>query len=283
MDLVVLKNQSVCATFAPEQGMNMTRLQVDQKDLIDLSTQPLFEEHFAGLGCLIGPHFHHRPLDRIPPVPSEGLFPHIAKVRARGVSEPFSHGIARYAPWKFEKRSEEILARLSGKDLWNGVSLASLEGFDFEMAFGVALLEKGLSLDLSVESEKNSVIGLHYYYRMKGGRVRAKVEEIFRTPTGWQKIPEAFLDEKGLLCLDAKLPVDFGFLPKAQNGCYEVVYESEDGSLRIRFEVEGGEASFQIYRPEGASYICLEPLTAKNPRDPKCRKDRLRVQIEWIG
>src|SRR5687767_2858709 len=79
------------ARFAPLRGMNLLSYKKGEIEAIDQSTRPLFEERSAGLGAFIGPHFHHRTL--IPPVPDESLFPHIAILKARGVQEPFSHGI----------------------------------------------------------------------------------------------------------------------------------------------------------------------------------------------
>src|SRR5947209_3792431 len=103
---VVLKSQtekgeSMQATFLPEKGMNLVSFKKGNLEVIDQSTLPLFEERFAGLGALIGPHFHRRLPETLPHIADESLFPHIARVKAKGAADPFSHGIGRYAPWTY--------------------------------------------------------------------------------------------------------------------------------------------------------------------------------------
>ena len=280
MDKVVLKNQKAKAVFAPLQGMNLLAFTKNNTDIIDPKTKPLFDERFAGLGSLIGPHFYHR--EYVPPIPSEHLFPHIARVKANGTLEPFSHGIARYAPWKAHTSATSIQASLSGSDLWNGSSLASLEGFDFEMSFLAELLPDGLALDYFVQAEKPSVIGLHYYYALPstGGTIKALVENSYRIEDHWKAIPSALLDGDGNLLFDAQQEADFGFIPKAKNGFFEILYENAKYILKIRFQTESNEASFQIYRPKDASYICIEPLSAKDPKKPLLSSSRLKVLLE---
>lgn len=284
MDSVVLKNKDVVAVFASAKGMNLMQLQVGGIDIIDLNTRPLFEERFAGLGSLIGPHFHHRPIDQIPSVPFESSFPHIAKLRAKGVLEPFSHGIARYAPWNVQSSGSSIHAKLSGSDLWNGDPLSLLEGFSFQMELTASLLPKGLLLDYSVEAEKPSLVGLHYYYTLPsaGGRIKASVENMYREQDEWKPIPASLLDEKGNLFFDATQEVDVGFIPKRGKDGFEIFYENKQFTLKISFLVEGGEASWQLYRPKDASYICIEPLSAKDPKHPIYKKSRLQVKIEVL-
>jgi len=104
-------------------------------EIIDQSTQDQFKERFAGLGALIAPHFHRRRPESIPPIKDENLFPHIARVKAHGTQDPFSHGIGRYAPWKAEFTPTKVTAVLTGKDTWNGVPLSALEGQNFKMNF----------------------------------------------------------------------------------------------------------------------------------------------------
>lgn len=284
MDLIILKNKDVKAVFSSEKGMNLMRLQVDGIDLIDQNTIPLFEERFAGLGSLIGPHFHHRLPNQIPEVPYESLFPHIAKLKAKGVSEPFSHGIARYAPWKIQSSGCKIEAKLSGKDIWNGVPLSVLEGFSFEMKLLSSLLPKGIFLDLSIESEHPSIIGLHYYYTLPKGKatIRAAIKKEYRTSDGWGLIPPHFLDEQGNLSFDATQEIDLGFRPKREGENFEIFYENTKCILRVSFRSEETEGSFQLYRPKDASYICIEPLSAKNPRAPSSKISRLQVSIELL-
>ncbi len=279
MEKVVLKNQEIEAVFSLSHGMNLLELTSKKIQIIDLSTKPLFEERFAGLGSLIGPHFYHR--KQIPPVPSENLFPHIARVKANGTQEPFSHGIARYAPWKAQTSQDCIKGALSGNDLWNGAALSSLEGFSFEMSLTATLLPNGICLDYSVEAEKPSVVGFHYYYSLPvtGGTIKAQVEKEYRIQDEWKRIPANLLDKEGNLLLDASQESDFGFVPKmGKDGFYEVLYENAIYTLKIRFQTE--DPSFQIYHPKGASYICIEPLSAKDPKNPTLKRSGLKVDLQ---
>ena len=63
MNPVILSNKTskgevLQATFLPEKGMNMISYKKGTLEVIDQSTKNLFDERFAGLGALIGPHFH---------------------------------------------------------------------------------------------------------------------------------------------------------------------------------------------------------------------------------
>jgi len=285
MNDVILKSEEVLAIFSKEHGMNLLQLQVGKKELIAQSTKPLFEDRFAGLGSLIGPHFHHRPKEKITRVPSEEFFPHIARVKAKGSADPFSHGIARYAPWQIQESESSVTAKLHGDDLWNGIPLAQLEGFSFQMNLSASLLPNGISLDYSVESGEASVIGLHYYYTLpsSGGKIKAKVEKQFSENREWKPMPDSFLDEDGNLCFDAMQEVDFGFIPKkGTDGFFEIFYENEEFTLKISFKADVEEISWQLFRPKDGSYICIEPLSARNPKNPTSKKSRLQVKIETL-
>ena len=90
-----LKHTSYEATFLPELGMNLASFKWEGIEIIDQSTKPVFEDRFGGLGPLIGPHFYQRNKATLPPIKDESLFPHIARIKAEGRVDPFSHGIGR--------------------------------------------------------------------------------------------------------------------------------------------------------------------------------------------
>jgi hypothetical protein len=285
MDNITLKSENVVAVFSKEHGMNLMHLEVANNELIAQSTQSLFEERFAGLGSLIGPHFYQRELGDIKEVPSEELFPHIARVKAEGRRDPFSHGIARYAPWKVDASKNSVRASLNSQELWNGTSLTDLEGFSFQMNLLATLLPKGISLDYSVEAEKKSIIGLHYYYTLptSGGKIKAKVEKQYSENREWKPMPDSFLDEAGDLCFDAMQEVDLGFIPKkGEDGFFEVLFENEFYTLKVSFKADVEEISWQLFRPKDGEYICIEPLSARNPLKPTYKKSRLLVKIEIL-
>lgn len=272
------------ARFSPAQGMNLLSYKKGDIEAIDQSTRPLFEERYSGLGALIGPHFHHR--KQIPPVPDPSLFPHIALLQSRGVNEPFSHGIGRYAPWTVTALSENsVEATLSGKDEWKGVRLSQLEGQDFIMSYKAALHSEGLAIDFSVASEFDSVIGLHTYYALSQGRnsVVSHVCNHLFDQGNLKPIPSEWnYNKEGLLNFDLENPCDFGFLPFPDSLKASILLKTETHSLRVQYHCENEENSWQLWHPQGASFVCIEPLSAKNPRKPCLTVSRLQILISIL-
>lgn len=274
MEEITLRNtasdgQPLEARFAPGMGMNLLSFSKGSIQVLDQSTKALFDERFAGLGALIGPHFHHRNESWIPPIKDESLFPHIARVKAKGIKEPFSHGIARYASWKVEKQSATRLkGRLSGKDEWNGVPLAQLEGQNFTYDFSAELTPRGLDIDLAVVSDTDSVVGIHYYYAVPRG-----------TGTVRSSIRKDGKDEK--LSYDFQKGIDQNF--HSSNPLEGIiVYDAGDYRVTTLYQSPSQENSWQLYHPEGASFVCIEPLSAKDPRHPVLTASSLKIQIEIV-
>ncbi|MCB1084986.1 MAG: hypothetical protein KDK60_02680 [Chlamydiia bacterium] len=288
MEKVTLKNLSpqghpLEASFLPEKGMNLCSYKLGEIEVIDQETIPLFENRCAGLGALIGPHFHHR--KEISGGFDESLFPHIARVKAKGTKEPFSHGIARYVPWNFTHSSTQIQATLRGTDLHRGVPLKVFEGQDFVMHFNARLLPDGLFIDYSIESEKPSVLGLHYYYAFSGkGALHGAVQNTYRDQEKWKSLPSEWVQGKENH-LHFLLPqkADFGFLPSKKASTdhdYHLNLDTPTYSLHIDYNTASDtEISCQIFHPEGASYVCVEPLTARFPPKPRLTQNTLEVKL----
>lgn len=277
-EALLLSKNDLKASFIPAKGMNMVRFSKKNLSIIDPATAPLFEERFAGLGPLIGPHFHHR--QEIPPVKNESLFPHIARVKAKGTAEPFSHGIGRYAPWTISSHSTSSLhAELKGSDLWHGVALRELEGQDFKMDYEVHLEENALVITLAVESEKPSVVGLHTYYALYGNAsVRAHVQALYNDQGQFKEIPSSWL-EKQTLQLSLERPYDFGFFPFPDKKGGLITLQDSCHSVQVQYECDNEENSWQLWRPLGTSFVCIEPLSARNPRLPVRCKSRIKIRI----
>lgn len=288
MQKVILENRTkdgsqLQATFLPEKGMNLISYKKNEIEVIDQSTWNLFEERFAGLGALIGPHFHRRLPETIPTVKDESLFPHIARVKAKGVQEPFSHGIARYAPWQAEWTSTRVKAVLTGKDTWNGISLAELEGQNFKMQFQADLKEDGLFLQLSVVSDTGSVVGIHYYYALPNGKgkVKAKVKNQVIKDGQLQKIPTDWnYDEQHELSVDLTGEADFTFRPYPDPLHAQILLETETYRLKTSYACNCAENSWQLYHPKNASFVCIEPLSAQDPRRPHLTVSGLNIHLE---
>ncbi|NGX60707.1 MAG: hypothetical protein K940chlam9_00174 [Chlamydiae bacterium] len=271
---------SVC--FLPGKGMNFISFRKGDIEAIDQSTSPLFEERFAGLGALIGPHFHRRKPEVIPQVENESLFPHIARVKAKGVVEPFSHGIGRYAPWKVVSVTENTLkATLKGDDTWEGVSLKDLEGQNFEMEYEAKLTPEGLAISLAVSGETESVVGLHTYYDLAGGgSLKSRVQNEYRVEGNWEPIPSSWeYQPDHTLTYPVKNATDFGFRPFPDPLHGEILLQTLSHQVKVAYSCDNEENSFQVYHPEGASYVCIEPLSAQNPLKPKLTTNRLHILI----
>ena len=274
------------ASFLPAKGMNMVSFKKDDQEVIDQKTRSAFEARFAGLGALIGPHFHRRKVETLPSIKEEQLFPHIANMKAYGSEDPFSHGIARYAPWKFEATQTMIRGTLSGKDLWNEVSLADLEGQQFQMSFSAEFKEERLNIALSVVSEKDSVVGLHYYYKLPEGKgkVASRVQKHYLENSQRLVIPAEWeYDDQQLLTLSlAERAYDCTFHSFPNPLESEILLENEEYSLKVKCESDTQENAWQLYHPEKASFVCIEPISAQDPRHPNLTVSALRVQLEIL-
>ncbi|MBJ7450092.1 MAG: hypothetical protein JHC93_07035 [Parachlamydiales bacterium] len=275
-------NHPIIAKFLPFQGMNLISYKKGNIEVIDQTTQSLFDERYAGLGALIGPHFHHRQADQIPPIADESLFEHIAKIKENGGTEFFSHGIARYAPWTYDSNQNSISARICGSDTWHDVPLKDLEGFDFEMKLNAQVTPLGLAMHLSVKAEKPSIVGLHYYYGLafRKGVISGLVQDQYRTSHGLEPIPKEWYDkESGMLKFPVDSEADFGFFPRGNGHTGKMTLETTTHKLNVDYTAGTHENSFQIYHPAKSSYVCIEPLTAKNPRDLKINESSMAVKI----
>jgi hypothetical protein len=286
---VTLKNRTAQgipleAVFLPEKGMNMISYKRGEIEVIDQATFSLFEERFAGLGALIGPHFHRRKTELIPTIPDESLFPHIARVKAGGVQEPFSHGIGRYAPWKAEYSETHIDAQLSGDDLWEGVKLSTLEGQNFKMQFRCDLTPNGLKIDYSVVSDTDSVVGLHYYYALpkKTGNVQTRVQNKMLENGSKVPLPWPMNDQNEVIIPLGESDIDctlFSF-PHSREG--RMVLDAGDYRVEKRMQCRSAENSWQFYHPKNATFVCIEPISAQDPRHPNLTVSSIQVEIEIL-
>lgn len=272
-------------TFAPAQGMNLMSYKRNGIEVIDQSTRPLFDERFAGLGALIGPHFHRRNEKTLPSFEGEDRFPHIAKVKAKGVKDPFSHGIARYAPWTFEASDTAISATLTGKDEWNEVPLAKLEGQNFNISYRARLGDDSLKLTLSIVGDTDSLMGLHFYYRLPNGQgtVTSDVRKTYLDQGKTKEIPADWnYDENRHLTWDLKNEADYGFQSHSNPLGGSILLTTSEYKLETEFYTGNEENSWQLFHPSGSSFVCIEPMSATNPRKPCLTVSTLEVTLRII-
>ena len=273
------------ATFAPHRGMNLMSFKRDKIEAIDQSTRVFFDERSAGLGALIGPHFYHLKDEDVPPEIDESLFPHIAKERAKGNRDVFSHGIARYVPWKdCTVEPNLIRGRLSSIDNYNGVLLSYLEGYNFVMTFEAFLNDDGLNISLGVKSEREGIVGLHYYYASSpDGHVKSVVKNEYNDNGEFKTIPEEWTDgDLNHLKFPLNQEADFGFLPYSPNNNCVILLQNEHYDIKVSSQSPTDEHSWQMWHPVDASFTCIEPLSAKNPRGQIPQEGKLNVKINIL-
>lgn len=269
------------ATFATDRGMNLISLKKGSVELIDQSTKQLFEERFAGLGALIGPHFYHRKAEALPPPCPHDLFPHIAKVLAKGQKEFFSHGIGRYVPWQVVATEEKIQGKISSVDRYKDYTLEEIEGLNFVMQYEAILLEDRMRIVISSNSDTASCVGLHYYFAMgKAASVNAAISPFCYFQGEKKELPNSWLKTNNFLSLPIDQELDYGFLPKLENGLATIVLKTEDYSLKMEVTpLDGSQLSFQVYHPNNGSFVCVEPISAENPRGEIPKKGSLQIDF----
>ena len=262
-------------------GMNLISYKKGEQEVIDQATLPLFEERFAGLGALIGPHFHRRRPELVAKLPDESLFPHLQRIK--GGVDPFSHGIGRYAPWKvLSSTASSFSAVLTGKDLWNGVALSLIEGQQFTMRMQVDLSPQGLAIDLSVVSDTDSLVGIHYYYALpkKAGKVYSTVQPSYLDkgasvpfPSRWQ------YDDQHRLIFDLSEEADFTFHPYPSGSKGTILLDAIDYKLRTSYTCPSQENSWQLYHPKGETFVCIEPISSYDPRHANLSVSSLHIAL----
>ena len=284
MEIVELKKKTknglLKALYAPGQGMNLISLSLDSYEFIEQSTKDLFTKRNSGLGPLIGPHFHHRVQNQIPPLQDKNLFKH---TKNKDLVEPFSHGIARYVPWNYEASDMSLRAHLSGLDSFKNQSLASLEGFDFKLDYEVHLTESGLYIHYSGQSPTNPcVIGLHYYLACDPtGHIQIESDDTYGDMGQIKPLKHSWInpDFNG---------IDF---PLSESADYTIRRESKsnegtatlfnkDYKIKIQYQSSSNEHSFQLYHPRGENFCCIEPISAKNPRQASALKSNMKIHID---
>ena len=275
---IVLQNQSSTgqkleAVFQPEKGMNLLSYKLGNQEVID-----------QGIGFLTGPHFMQRKPSVIPPLKPDKTFWQIPLLDELGYHDPFTGGIGSYAPWKvLFSSSTEIKAILSGKDTWEGETLASLEGQNFIMEFHATLNPNGLALKLSVVSDSDSIVGINYHFALPNGqgKVISDVKpqfydrDILKTiPTEWQR------DSQGILTFDLTHNADYSFFPFFDPLSAKITLQTSQYQLITTYSSLCQENSWELYHPQGASYVCISPLSSQNPWKPNLTASSIAIRLE---
>ncbi|MBP9840946.1 MAG: hypothetical protein KBC64_00805 [Simkaniaceae bacterium] len=256
--MISLANEEYEAVFDPENGMTLLSLKKNGLEVIDQTAS-------SKKGPLIGPHFHI----------------HTQYVPPNG--ESYHHGVARYASWRYVHSQTQIKGHLSSKDSLDGYPLSLLEGQNFEMTFEARLIPTGLRIKQEIQSEHPSMVGLHYYFK-KGskGVIHAEVEENYNDQGTLHPIPENWMKGKQLF-YNLNAQTDFGFIPVDSSHEHKVMYETDEYSMLIHYQTANPlEVQFQLYSPLGASFVCIEPMSAAEPRQPNLTHSILETKFEIL-
>jgi len=279
--------RELVAKFCPERGMNLLSFTCGELEAMDQSTVPLFEQRAAGLGALIGPHFHHRNKQIVPKIENPARFTELSNLPIEGVDEPFSHGIGRYAPWVLEEQSKShLVATLSGETLWCEHTLEELEGQSFTMRYEAKMTPTGLELTLSIVSEQPSVLGFHFYYALDGDTkafVEAQVAGHFRDIEGSHPVSDLFQQDGNKVEFALDRDYDFGFFPAKDPLQAEMILRKKSGDFSVRYESVCDENSWQLWHPQGSSFVAIEPLSAKDPRKPHLCVSSLKAYLSFLA
>ncbi len=286
-DVVLTKKMSdgtlLSVTYLPERGMNMTSYKKGDTEVIDQSTRPLFEERSAGLGAMIGPHFHRRRYEILPAVLRDSSSPFFDKEKK---TDPFSHGVGRYASWTYERGDDFIRAILKGSDTLHNFPLKELEGRDFTMKYAADLTEEGLKIRLSVVSDTDSLVGIHHYYRCDPSRskVFSRVKETYIAEEKKLLIPEeiGFDPATRELVFDLHQEADFTFRPFPDPTRGVILLDAGDYRLKTEFFCDNEECSWQLWHPKGAGFVCIEPISSQNPRRPNLTVSTIGINLQIL-
>lgn len=117
----------------------------------------------------------------------------------------------------------------------------------------------GLFFRYSVESEKPSIIGFHTYYALD------------------EKPAEVIFEGEKIL-IEGDFDQNFSYKnPLEEN---RIILNTSRYSLHLLTLCPSYENSWQLYHPQDASFVCIEPLSAKNPRAPIHTSSHLEVKLE---
>ncbi len=278
------QGNKLTAAFAPEKGCNLLSFTCGGIELIDQQTKSEFEGTGNGLGPLVAPHFLNRHKGSYIISTANGFKQHAELMAAAGFDDPFFMGIARYAPWKVLQKSENSFSvELSGKELWQETSLAQLEGQTFKLAFSAALLPTGLELQLSVVSDSDSLIGIDYRFHLPEGdsRVVSDIQKTYLDKGESQPLSEAWeSNEEGLSQIGLNKGLDCAFYPQKDPLKGSIKLETAKYRLHIRYECGNQENCWRLFRPEGASYVSISPLSAQNPWKPNLTVSSLKINLQ---
>ncbi len=164
--------------------------------------------------------------------------------------------------------------------MWQGVPLAQLEGQNFQMIYEAMVTSRGLKITMSVVSDKDSVVGIHYYWRLPNGqgKVVARVQDTYIDGGVVKPIPKEWI-RNDQMEFDLTQAADFTFHPAPDPLRGNITLETSEYLLEINSSSLNQENCWQLFHPAGSSYVCIEPLSAQDPRHPNLTVSSINIEI----
>lgn len=153
------------------------------------------------------------------------------------------------------------------------------------MDFSCHLTNTGLDIKYHVQSEEHPcTIGLHYYLALpeKEGFVTIACKKEYNDLGTLKTIPDKWLNDKEFLHFNLDQQSDFVFIPDTDDFSGEATLSTPSRKLRIFYKADSEQNAFVLYHPKDATFVCIEPVSAKDPRSPYGMSHKLRIKIDIL-
>ena len=87
------------------------------------------------------------------------------------------------------------------------------------------------------------------------------------------------MDDQNYLRLPLEEAADWTFFPYPNPCEGKILLETEEYCLTTQYQCASQESSWQLFHPEGASFVCIEPISAKDPRHPNLTVSSIRIHL----
>lgn len=281
------------AVVTPELGMALAGFSLRHVPILQKSRRGDFVRGRKGLGPVILPHFNQRAaFPELTPAMREA-FPHLAYLAERRIRDPFQHGVGRYVAWEYETKVTDAMAQvrgfITGRSLFQGIPLNEITGFDFTAAITYTLADRSLAVRFDLTGTAPVTAGIHYYYALPPGasHVAMTVENLGLGDDDSLFEFSSHQRDGKFYRLPLDRPVDTLFAPVAEEkGMARFSLVTPAYRLDTRVLVEGPPetafGSVVVFHPEGTDFVCVEPLSEKNPLEPKKKAFHSAISLHPI-
>jgi hypothetical protein len=253
-ECIELEAGLIRACISPGLGMSLVAFSVGGASILDESRLRQFLDIRKGLGPLILPHFGIHPFR---PDADLGSIPHVARLKASGVEDPFQHGVGRYSAWAFGADGEKVRGTIDGNTRLAGIPLADLEGFGFEAAVTYGLDAEGLKITIDLSGEQPVAGGIHFYYDLVNRQTAFAELSVEEAPA-----------ENRKLRLDFQQAHNTGYRSRGtrDHGTHRLTTDryTLDTTVLVRGRESRTFDSVILFSPEGQQFACVEPISYRH-------------------